>query len=80
VAVLRALAVQVLHALLLEGAHGELVAHLLDGSEVWAAYRDQRHDLFLPSGAGQGSSVVGLLEAGGASRYALPAPEAINGA
>jgi DnaJ family protein C protein 13 len=79
VAVLRALAVQLLHALLLEGAHSEVVQQLLDASEVWAAYRDQRHDLFLPSGASQGSSVVGLLEAGGAARYALPAPEAING-
>lgn len=24
---------------------------MLDGSEVWQAYRDQKHDLFLPAGA-----------------------------
>jgi hypothetical protein len=64
---------------MLEGAHNEVVHQLLDASDVWAAYRDRRHHLFLPSGASQGSSVVGLLEAGGAARYALPAPEAING-
>ncbi len=78
-AVLRAVAVAVLQAMLLEGAHSERVDQLLSSSEVWAAYRDQRHDLFLPSGATAASSVVGLLEAGGAARYALPAPETING-
>ena len=27
------------------------VNRLLDESEVWQAYRGQRHDLFLPAGA-----------------------------
>jgi hypothetical protein len=47
----RVLAVEVLHALAGEGAYGSQVAAQLDASEVWAAYRDQRHDLFLPAGA-----------------------------
>lgn len=51
------------------------VAELLDDSPVWAAYRDQRHDLFLPSGAAAEGSVVGLLQAPDEVRYALPAPE-----
>ena len=47
----RVLAVEVLRLLAGEGAYGSQVAAQLDASEVWAAYRDQRHDLFLPAGA-----------------------------
>jgi hypothetical protein len=46
------LAVAVLRALAAEGAHAAAVAAQLDASDVWAAYRGQRHDLFLPAGAG----------------------------
>jgi len=46
------LAVAVLRALAGEGAHAAAVAAQLDASDVWAAYRGQRHDLFLPAGAG----------------------------
>lgn len=47
----RVLAVAVLRALAADGAHAGAVAALLDASAVWAAYRGQRHDLFLPAGA-----------------------------
>ncbi|KXZ49939.1 hypothetical protein GPECTOR_19g390 [Gonium pectorale] len=77
-AVLRVLAVDVLRALQLEGLHSALVHRLLEASPVWTAYRHQRHDLFLPSGAGAGGSVVGLLEAPAVARFALPPPEALG--
>ena len=47
----RVLAVEVLHLLAAEGAHGHGVADRLAASEVWQAYQGQRHDLFLPGGA-----------------------------
>ena len=50
-AVERVLAVEVLHLLAAEGAHGQVVADKLAASEVWQAYQGQRHDLFLPGGA-----------------------------
>ena len=50
-AVERVLAVEVLHLLATEGAHGQVVADRLAASEVWQAYQGQRHDLFLPGGA-----------------------------
>ncbi|KAF8069423.1 GRV2 [Scenedesmus sp. PABB004] len=74
-AVERALAVDVLRLLAEEGTYGEQVGAALAGSAVWAAYRDQRHDMFLPSGATPESGVVGLLTAGDTARFALPAPE-----
>ncbi|WIA10346.1 hypothetical protein OEZ85_010538 [Tetradesmus obliquus] len=43
------------------------------------AYRDQRHDMFLPSGATAESGVVALLTAGDTARFALPAPESVQG-
>lgn len=46
----RVLAVELLHLLAAEGAYGAQVAAQLDASEVWHAYRDQKHDLFLPAG------------------------------
>ncbi len=46
----RVLAVELLHLLATEGAYGAQVAAQLDASEVWHAYRDQKHDLFLPAG------------------------------
>jgi DnaJ family protein C protein 13 len=76
----RALAVDVLTALAEEGAYGPQVAALLAGSEVWSAYRGQRHDMFLPSGATADSGVVGLLTAGDTARYALPPTEDPGGA
>jgi hypothetical protein len=52
------------------------VASLLDGSEVWRAYRGGSHALFLPSGALQGGgTVVGLLAGPEAARLALPGPD-----
>jgi DnaJ family protein C protein 13 len=57
------------------GSYASQVSALLAQSPVWAAYRDQRHDMFLPSGATAESGVVGLLTAGDTARFALPAPE-----
>lgn len=44
--------------------------------QVWSAYKDQKHDLFLPSNAQSAAAgVAGLIE-NSSSRltYALPAP------
>ena len=83
-AVRRALAVDVLRLLADDrgGAAAARVAEALAGSEVWAAYGGQRHDMFLPSGAAAGGGVAGLLTAAGGSgaRFALPAPEALGAA
>lgn len=78
-AVERALAVDVLRLLAEEGSYSGQVSALLARSAVWAAYRDQRHDMFLPSGTTAESGVVGLLTAGDTARYALPAPESVQG-
>lgn len=78
-AVERALAVDVLRLLAEEGSYSGQVSGVLARSPVWAAYRDQRHDMFLPSGATAESGVVGLLTAGDTARYALPAPESVQG-
>ena len=47
----RVLAVDILHLMAAEGSYGVQVAQQLDASEVWHAYRDQKHDLFLPAGS-----------------------------
>ena len=46
----RVLTVAVLHLLAADGPYAAAVHDLLNASDVWAAYRDQRHDLFLPAG------------------------------
>lgn len=46
----RVLAVDILHLLAAEGVYGAQVAEQLNASDVWHAYRDQKHDLFLPAG------------------------------
>ncbi|KAK9822709.1 hypothetical protein WJX81_005943 [Elliptochloris bilobata] len=71
----RVLAVAVLRALAAEGEHASAVNELLDASDVWAAYRGQRHDLFLPAGAGAKGGVVSALAGSEVARFALPAPE-----
>ncbi|KAL9680291.1 hypothetical protein QQ045_018169 [Rhodiola kirilowii] len=54
---------KVLHAFATEGAHCTKVRDILDASEVWGAYKDQRHDLFLPSNAQSAAAgVAGLIE------------------
>uniref|UniRef100_A0A7N0V2R9 J domain-containing protein n=2 Tax=Kalanchoe fedtschenkoi TaxID=63787 RepID=A0A7N0V2R9_KALFE len=73
----RVLAVEVLHAFATEGAHCSKVRDILDASNVWGAYKDQKHDLFLPSNAQLAAAgVAGLIESSSSSRltYALPAP------
>lgn len=44
--------------------------------QVWTAYKDQKHDLFLPSNAQSAAAgVAGLIEGSSSSvTYALPAP------
>ncbi|PKI66691.1 dnaJ homolog subfamily C GRV2 isoform X1 [Punica granatum] len=71
----RVLAIEVLHAFATEGAHCTKVREILDSSEVWSAYKDQKHDLFLPSNAQSAAGVAGLIE-NSSSRltYALTAP------
>eukprot|EP00246_Nothoceros_aenigmaticus_P011038 TRINITY_DN2833_c0_g2_i1.p1 TRINITY_DN2833_c0_g2~~TRINITY_DN2833_c0_g2_i1.p1 ORF type:complete len:250 (+),score=51.47 TRINITY_DN2833_c0_g2_i1:3-752(+) len=71
----RVLAVEVLRAFASEGTHSGRVKDLLDSSDVWVAYKDQRHDLFLPSNAQSAAAgVAGLIEGSAGMTYALPAP------
>lgn len=73
-AVLRVLYVDILNLLSIEGAYSEKVMSVLDGSEVWAAFRGRRHDLFLPAGGMESAGgVAGLLKGPSAARFALPA-------
>lgn len=72
----RVLAIEVLHAFATEGAHCNKVREILNASDVWSAYKDQKHDLFLPSSAQSAAAgVAGLIE-NSSSRltYALAAP------
>ncbi|XP_027917941.1 dnaJ homolog subfamily C GRV2 isoform X1 [Vigna unguiculata] len=73
----RVLAIEVLHAFATEGAHCTKVRELLNNSDVWSAYKDQKHDLFLPSNAQSAAAgIAGLIENSSSSRltYALTAP------
>ncbi|GKD88090.1 hypothetical protein Tco_1363597, partial [Tanacetum coccineum] len=71
----------VLHAFAMEGAHCTKVRDILDSSEVQAAYKDQKHDLFLPSNAQKASAgIAGLIENSSSSRltYSLTAPRLLH--
>ncbi|KAG9456503.1 hypothetical protein H6P81_001011 [Aristolochia fimbriata] len=72
----RVLAIEVLHAFATEGAHCTKVRDILNSSEVWSAYKDQKHDLFLPSNAQYAAAgFAGLIENSSARpAYALAAP------
>ncbi|VAH17484.1 unnamed protein product [Triticum turgidum subsp. durum] len=71
----RVLAVEVLHAFATEGAHCAKVREILNSSDVWSAYKDQKHDLFLPSNAQTSAAgVAGLIESSSSRlTYALTA-------
>ncbi|KAK1696170.1 hypothetical protein QYE76_012867 [Lolium multiflorum] len=71
----RVLAVEVLHAFATEGAHCSKVREILNASDVWSAYKDQKHDLFLPSNAQTSAAgVAGLIESSSSRlTYALTA-------
>lgn len=71
----RVLFVDVVNLLAMEGSYADQVRAILDDSEVWAAYRGQRHDLFLPAGGSGTNGVVALLKGSEVTRFALPAPE-----
>ncbi|KAL5729405.1 DnaJ subfamily C grv2 [Ranunculus cassubicifolius] len=73
----RVLAIEVLHAFATEGAHCTKVRDILGASEVWSAYKDQKHDLFLPSNAQSAAAgVAGLIESSSSRlmTYSLTAP------
>lgn len=72
----RVLAIEVLHAFATEGAYCTKVRSILNASDVWNAYKDQRHDLFLPSNAQTSpAGVAGLIESSSSRlTYALTAP------
>lgn len=71
----RVLAIEVLHAFATEGAYCTKVRSILNASDVWNAYKDQRHDLFLPSNAQTSpAGVAGLIESSSSRlTYALTA-------
>eukprot|EP00889_Picochlorum_renovo_P000912 jgi/Picre1/27942/NNA_000904.t1 len=60
----------------LEGPNQGAVTSAVAASPIWAAYKDQRHDMFLPSGANQSNSLIGMLE--GSQPYMLAAGESNN--
>ncbi|KAK8644898.1 hypothetical protein V6N13_118759 [Hibiscus sabdariffa] len=70
------LAIEILHAFATEGAHCIKVRQILTASNVWGAYKDQKHDLFLPSNAQTApAGVAGLIEHSSSRlTYALTAP------
>ncbi|XP_072986827.1 dnaJ homolog subfamily C GRV2 [Typha latifolia] len=72
----RVLAVEVLHAFATDGAHCAKVREILNASDIWGAYKDQKHDLFLPSNAQSAAAgVAGLIESSSSRlTYALTAP------
>ncbi|KAI8565559.1 hypothetical protein RHMOL_Rhmol03G0269700 [Rhododendron molle] len=72
----RVLAIEVLHAFATEGAHCTKVREILNASNIWSAYKDQKHDLFLPSNAqSSAAGVAGLIESSSSRlTYALTAP------
>ncbi|KAL2500786.1 DnaJ-like protein subfamily C GRV2 [Forsythia ovata] len=73
----RVLAIEVLHAFATEGAHCTKVRDILNSSDVWSAYKDQKHDLFLPSNAQTSAAgVAGLIESSSSRMmtYSLTAP------
>lgn len=53
-----------------------LTNEFFETCQVWSAYKDQRHDLFLPSNAQTAAAgIAGLIEgSSGAVKYALPSP------
>lgn len=67
----RVLIVDVLHLLRNDGALSEDVKEILDNSDIWKAYSQQKHDLFLPSTANESTGVADLLT-GDAALFALP--------
>ncbi|KAJ7528593.1 hypothetical protein O6H91_15G009400 [Diphasiastrum complanatum] len=72
----KVLAVEILRAFADDGAHSAKVQEVLNVSDVWSAYKDQKHDLFLPSNAQSAAAgIAGLIEgSSGSVTYALPAP------
>ncbi|CAI5970939.1 unnamed protein product [Closterium sp. NIES-65] len=76
-AVGRVLTVEILKLLGADGAYSIRVQEILNGSEVWRAFKDQKHDLFLPTNVqSSGAGVAGLLQGAGSAALALPAPAA----
>ncbi len=77
-AVQRVLFVDVINLLALEGTYAVEVRSVLDKNEIWAAYRGQKHDLFLPAGGSSAvHGVAGLLRGSETARFALPAPATV---
>lgn len=62
IAVIRVLCIDVVNLLTVDGMHSQQINTLLSKSTVWEAYKGQKHDLFLPSLADQGKSLVRFLE------------------
>lgn len=61
--------VDALKSVCLDLQHGEKITEILNKSPIWAQYRDQRHDLFLPAQrtqaiAGASSGIAGYLTEG----------------
>ena len=67
----RVLVVDIIHLLRKDGAFAQVIKDMVDDNDVWKAYSQQKHDLFLPSNASDSTGVAGLLT-GQAAVYALP--------
>lgn len=79
VAIIRVLCVDIVNAIASDNAYLEQVHQILGSSDVWSAYSGQRHDLFLPSGASQTTSLVGLLESSKPPKYLLTSTAKVGG-
>lgn len=75
---LRYKCVEIINSMLEEGPHKISVHAVLQGNEVWGAYQNQKHDMFLPSGAQQSNTLVGLLEGSSDHSYMILSGETAN--
>lgn len=75
---LRYRCVEIINLMLEEGPHKGRVTAILNGNEVWDAYHNQKHDMFLPSGAQQSETLLSLVEGPSNQRYMLLSGENVD--
>ena len=79
ISIIRYKCVEIINSMLEEGPHKHSVQALLEGNEVWLAYQNQNHEMFLPSGAQLSNTLVGLIEGSSDHPYMLLSGEAGKG-
>ena len=61
-AMIQFLCIEIVRSMEQDGPYKASIKTILDNSDVWSAYKSQKHDLFLPSGAQQASSLLSLAQ------------------